>query len=106
MVTNSLFEIEIVYALPETQFCSRVSVPFGSTVRDGIIRSGVLSKFSDLRLESLRVGIFSQLVDLDTLLKNDDRIEIYRPLRLSPTMARRMRAKKSTSQRSRKPSHT
>ena len=89
-----MFEIEIVYALPDEQFSFCVNVPFGSTVRDGIVQSGLLSKFNDLKLEHLRVGIFSKLVDLNTRLKDGDRIEIYRPLVLSPAMARRLRANK------------
>ena len=94
MGSNGLFKIEVVYALPEQQFSFWVDVPFGSTVRDAIVQSGLLSKFNDLKLEHLRVGIFSKLVDLNTRLKYGDRVEIYRPLVLSPAMARRLRANK------------
>ena len=87
-------QIEIVCALPDEQFSFCINVPFGSTVRDGIVESGLLSKFNDLKLEHLKVGIFSKLADLNTRLKDGDRIEIYRPLVLSPVMARRFRANK------------
>ena len=94
MGSDGLLEIEIVYALADEQFSISVNVPFGSTVGDAILQSGLLSKFNDLKLERLRVGIFSKLVDLNARLKDGDRVEIYRPLVLSPAMARRLRANK------------
>ena len=96
METGSLLEIEVVYALPNEYFSLRLKVPFGSTVRDGIIKSGLLLKFTNLELGLINVGIFSNLVTLDTKLHPEDRIEIYRPLIFSPTMARRLRAKKTS----------
>ena len=91
-----MLEIEVVYALPNENFSSWIKVPFGSTVRDGIIKSGLLLKFRNLELDLINVGIFSNLVTLDTKLHAEDRIEIYRPLIFSPTMARRLRAKKTS----------
>ena len=96
MEIGSLLKIEVVYALPYEYFSSRLKVPFGSTVRDGIIKSGLLLKFRNLELDSINVGIFSNLVTLDTKLHPEDRIEVYRPLIFSPVIARRLRAKKTS----------
>lgn len=96
MEIGNLLEIEVVYALPNEYFSLRLKLPFGSTVRDGIIKSGLLLKFRNLELDSIKVGIFSNLVTLDTKLNTEDRIEIYRPLIFSPTMARRLRAKNTS----------
>jgi hypothetical protein len=89
-----LLEIEVAYALPHRQFLRRLKVPSGSTVREAIVESGVLSKFPEINLNSVKVGIFSRPVDLDVLLNSGDRVEIYRSLILSPTDARRLRAKR------------
>ena len=89
-----MLEIEVAYALPHRQFLRRLKVPPGSTVREAIVLSGVLSKFPEIDLELVRVGIFSRPVDLDVRVKSGDRVEIYRPLNLSPTEARRLRAER------------
>ena len=95
-VSADLLEIEVVYARPEQQVLIQVSVPDGSSVRDAIVRSNILS--DELDLETLAVGIFARRVTLDYILKTEDRVEIYRPLTMSPVDARRWRAKLKTPQ--------
>ena len=95
-VSADLLEIEVVYARPEQQVLIQVSVPNGSSVRDAIVRSNILS--DELDLETLAVGIFARRVTLDYILKAGDRVEIYRPLTMSPVDARRWRAKLKTPQ--------
>ena len=89
-----MLEIEVAYALPHRQFLRRLKMLSGCTVREAIVQSGVLSKFPEIDLESVKVGIFSRPVDLDVLLNSGDRVEIYRPLILLPTDARRLRAER------------
>ena len=89
-----MLEVEVAYALPHQQFLRRLKMPSGSTVRQAIVQSGVLSKFPEIDLKSVKVGIFSQPVGLGDLLNSGDRVEIYRPLILSPTDARRLRAER------------
>ena len=89
-----LLEVTVVYALPERQFREVVNMAPGSTVRDAVLVSGVLGEFSEIDLETVPVGIFSHRVELNTRLADGDRVEIYRPLQLSPTEARRLRAQR------------
>ena len=89
-----MLEVEVAYALSHQQFLRRLKMPSGSTVRQAIVQSGVLSKFPEIDLKSVKVGIFSRLVGLDVLLNSGDRVEIYRPLILLPTDARRLRAER------------
>ena len=91
---GNLFEIEVAYALPHRQFLRRLKMPTGSTVREAIVQSRVLSKFPEIDLESVKVGIFSRPVRLGDPPNSGDRVEIYRPLILSPTDARRLRAER------------
>ncbi len=70
-----------------------VEVDAGASVREAIIRSGILQRCPDIDLGHNRVGIFARLCELDTVLEDRDRVEIYRPLLLDPKEARRQRAK-------------
>jgi putative ubiquitin-RnfH superfamily antitoxin RatB of RatAB toxin-antitoxin module len=97
-VSADLLEVEVVYARPEQQVLIQLSVPGGSTARDAIIRSNILSDVPGLDLETLAVGIFARRVTLDYILKTGDRVEIYRPLTMSPVESRRWRAKLKTPQ--------
>lgn len=63
----------------------------GSCVADAIAQSGVLATHRDLRLESLSVGVWGTLRGLDHPLRDRDRVEIYRPLKVDPKEARRLR---------------
>ena len=95
-VSADLLEVEVVYARPEQQLLIQLKVPGGSTARDAIVRSNILNDAPGLNLETLDVGIFARRVTLDCILKTGDRVEIYRPLTMSPVEARRWRAKLKT----------
>ena len=97
-VTADLLDVEVVYARPEQQLLIQLSVPCGSTARDAIVCSHILSDVPGLDVETLAVGIFARRVTLDYILKAGDRVEIYRPLTMSPVEARRWRAKLKTPQ--------
>ena len=84
--------IEVIYALPERQPLLRVQLSEGATVEDAIRQSGVLDAFPDIDLARNKVGIFSKLVKLDEVLRDKDRVEIYRPLIADPKEVRRKRA--------------
>lgn len=84
--------VEVAYALPKQQVLIQLDVPFGTTVESAILHSGLLAKFPDIDLARDKVGIFSKIVTLDTLLRDRDRIEIYRPLIADPKEIRRQRA--------------
>jgi len=87
--------IEVVYALPERQWLLELDVPAGTTVGQAVERSGLPEHCAHLDAASLRdnVGIFGRRVDLEHELRAGDRVEIYRPLRVSPRELRRQRAR-------------
>ena len=68
-----------------------LNVPEGSTLGQAVAQSGMLAEFADLALEALAVGIWGKHVSLNHKLKDNDRIEIYRSLRVDPKVARRER---------------
>ena len=66
----------------------------GSTVAQAIEASGVLGEFPDLHLSRLMLGIWGKKTGLRQVLREQDRLEIYRPLRVDPKIARRERFSK------------
>ncbi|MDB6051110.1 MAG: hypothetical protein JWR17_3856 [Pseudomonas sp.] len=95
--TEARIEIEVVYAAVDRQILLSVHLVAGTTVRDGLVASGIGEHFPELDLANCPVGIFGKAVgDAETrLLVTGDRIEIYRPLLADPKEVRRLRAAKA-----------
>jgi putative ubiquitin-RnfH superfamily antitoxin RatB of RatAB toxin-antitoxin module len=87
-------DIEVVYALPEKQVVRQMNLPEGTTVEQAVKLSGILLRFPEIDLLKNKLGIYGKLVPPTTVLRDRDRIEIYRPLKVDPKEARRKRAKK------------
>lgn len=69
----------------------QVALPAGSTVAQAIAASGLLAEFPELAVGPLWVGIWGQKTSLRQELHQQDRLEIYRSLRVDPKIARRER---------------
>jgi putative ubiquitin-RnfH superfamily antitoxin RatB of RatAB toxin-antitoxin module len=82
----------VVYATPRRAHLFEVRMPAGASVRQAIAACGVLSSVPELAEHELDVGIFGQRCRLDDVMRDGDRIEIYRPLIVDPKVARRQRA--------------
>ncbi|PKM11203.1 MAG: RnfH family protein [Gammaproteobacteria bacterium HGW-Gammaproteobacteria-3] len=91
-MSEKLIRVEVAYATPEEQPILNVTLPEGATVEQAIVNSGILTRFPEIDLHTAKVGIFSSGCKLDTVLKESDRVEIYRPLLHDPKEARRNRA--------------
>ena len=98
--SGHLPKIEVGYALLERQFLKSLDVKPGASVSEAITLSGVLVAFPEINLDINPVGVYSKKVTLDSVVKDGDRIEIYRALQVSPKEARRLRAKNKQSRRS------
>lgn len=83
--------VGICYAEVERQFWVRIDVPEGSSVEEVIKLSGVLGEFPAIDLGASRVGIFGKFTKLDVVVKEGDRIEIYRPITADPKQVKRRR---------------
>lgn len=84
--------VEVCYALPQRQWRVLLRLPAGSTVADAIGRSNLRLTIRDLRVDDAHVGIFGKPVTLATMLREGDRVELYRPLQCDPKEVRRQRA--------------
>lgn len=91
--------IEVAYALTHEQLLIALEVEEGTTIGEAIARSGIPGRFPGLRLARGSVGIFGRPVELDAVVRDGDRVEIYRPLIVDPKEARRARAGKPAKKR-------
>ena len=82
--------VEVAYAEPSRQFLRALDLPRGSTVADAIAASGL--PLGDIDDE--QVGVWNRRVTLATLLREADRVEVYRPLVADPKQARRQRVRR------------
>lgn len=85
-------EVQVCYALPDMAFLRTLSLPAGSTLQQALEQSGVLQRHPEINLAVNLVGIHGKKKTLDTVLRAQDRVEVYRPLQADPKEARRRRA--------------
>jgi len=93
MEQNETITVELIYIEPGSQNSLILELPIGSDISQAIHQSGLLKRFPEIDLAENKVGIFSKIQELDTVLQSGDRIEIYRPLQADPKEARRRRAR-------------
>jgi putative ubiquitin-RnfH superfamily antitoxin RatB of RatAB toxin-antitoxin module len=91
MMPNEIL-IEVAYALSKKQLIIPIKVKDGTTAKEAIQVSGIIKKFPEIDLNINQIGIFGKLTQLDHVMRERDRIEIYRPLVADPKEIRRQRA--------------
>lgn len=84
--------VEIVYALPDAQEIISLKLSQGATVKQAVEQSGMLEKYPEIDLAKNKLGIFAKLTKPDAILRDRDRVEIYRPLIADPKEVRKQRA--------------
>jgi len=93
--------VTVAVALPGRQEVIEVEVPARATVSDAIAAAGLEARFPGVDFSAMRTGIWSRPAAAHALVREGDRIELYRPLKADPKDMRRSRAKARTSSRSR-----
>ncbi len=81
--------IGVAYADRFNKVWLKLEVPDGSTVREAIERSGLLTQFPEIDLDRQKVGIFGKITKLDAKVADQDRIEIYREIMADPELVER-----------------
>lgn len=87
--------VEVAYAAPDRQFLRAVQLPEPATVAEAIRASGVEAECG-IDATNLTVGIWSKPSERSQQLRDGDRVEIYRPLKVDPKEARRKRARNAS----------
>lgn len=84
--------VTVVYAPAARQVHEQVlCLPAGATVQDALAASGLLAQYPDMDVGPGCVGVWGRKAPLHQPLRADDRVEVWRPLRVDPKLARRER---------------
>ncbi len=87
--------VTVVYSAGPRQVYEKALLLDGSaTVLQALRACGVLQVFLELDLQSAPVGVWGRKVSLNQPLRENDRVEIYRALKVDPKVARRERFQK------------
>ena len=94
----SPIQVSLLYSPRAREVCERhLHLPAGTTVLQAIQSSGWLQEFPELDLSDTQaygVGIWGRKTTPGHVLRDGDRIEIYRALWVDPKVARRERFQK------------
>lgn len=92
---TGLLRIELVYC-PQPGAADMLTLELmpGATVGDVLRLSGILERHA-LPLDGLRVGVWCKARELSSVLRDRDRVEVYRPLTVDPKEARRQRYRRT-----------
>jgi len=89
-----LLRVTLCYATADVEILRELSVPPGTTLGEAIATSGALAGLPEIDLATHPVGIYGKKRPPETVLREHDRIELYRPLVADPKDSRRRRAGK------------
>ncbi|MBP6017949.1 MAG: RnfH family protein [Burkholderiaceae bacterium] len=92
MASEQPIAVELIFATPDRIWRCELHLPSTATVAQALEQGGFWSSHPQLSPELTVVGIYGQRCDQDQLLKDGDRVEIYRPLVFDPMESRRRRA--------------
>lgn len=101
-----MLTVEVAYALPHKQRLVALSVPEGTTARQAVALADLPALFPELPRDAFLqapLGIFGKALRTPEteLLREGDRVEVYRPLAIDPKAARLERAKRQASEQGR-----
>tara|TARA_Y100001001_G_scaffold29049_1_gene24246 strand:+ start:542 stop:820 length:279 start_codon:yes stop_codon:yes gene_type:complete len=89
-------QVEVAYARPDKQQIVPVKVPEGATALEAVKLSGIVDIFPEIEPDTIDMGVFGKVIKdpASHELREGDRVELYRPLKIDPKQARLNRAKK------------
>lgn len=93
-MAEPMITVEVVYALADQQWLVSLSLPQGVTAREAVLQSGLAERTAPLDLTNAALGIFGKTLAKpeERILKEGERVEIYRPLVADPKEVRKQRA--------------
>ena len=86
--------VQVCFAAPDMQILRDLIVPEGTTLQQAVEQSGVMIPITAAGWQISAMGIYGKVKTPDTVLRDHDRVELYRPLIADPKETRRWRAKK------------
>ena len=92
-------KVLVAAAVASRQEVIELELPEGSTVADALERSRLIDRFPELA--QAETGLWGRIVSPSTLLREADRVELYRPVSADAKAMRRERAALRASRRPR-----
>ena len=94
MASSQTLRVEVVYARSGRQHLVTLELAADATAGEALQQSGLLEKFPELGAATCRLGVYGLPVAPTRVLRDGERVEIYRPLKTDPKEARRVRAQR------------
>jgi hypothetical protein len=99
-------KVEVAFATPEKQKILPIMVDPGTTAEQAVAQSGIDQHFPEVDMAAAPKGIFGNALGTrgmpeagDYVMKEGDRVEIYRPLIADPKQVRKQRAAEAAERR-------
>lgn len=91
-----MLSVEVAYARPDRQEIVSLKVPESTSMREAVVLSGISEIFPEIEPDAIDMGIFGKFIKNPGTheLREGDRVELYRPLKIDPKQARLNRARK------------
>ena len=92
MASDATIQVTVIYS-PVSRDVREIALRLapGSTVLQAIQASDLLQLFPSIDQQTMMVGVWARKASLNQALRENDRVEIYRPLTVDPKVARRER---------------
>ena len=92
MAPGDRIVVEVAYSPGPSQLdIIPVELDDGATLAQALVLSGLLQRYPALQPTDLVCGVWGRRCDLQHPLRDRDRVEVYRPLKVDPKEARRQR---------------
>ena len=85
-------KVSVAIALPGRQEVIELELDPGATLADAIAAARLAERFPGVDFATMRTGLWSRAAAPATVLREGDRVELYRALKVDPKDMRRSRA--------------
>jgi len=91
-----MIKVEVAFAGPKVQKIVTVEVTEGTSAYDAVVASNIVAVFPEIDVDKIPMGIFGKGIrkPKEEILREGDRVELYRPLMADPKVIRARRAEK------------
>lgn len=91
-----MIKVEVAYAGVKVQKIISLEVEEGTSVYDTAVLSNIVNVFPEIDIQTVPMGIFGKGIrkPKEEMIREGDRVELYRPLVADPKVIRARRAEK------------
>jgi len=91
-----MIKVEVAYAGVKVQKIISLEVEEGTSVYDTAVLSNIVDVFPEIDIQTIPMGVFGKGIrkPKEEIIREGDRVELYRPLVADPKVIRARRAEK------------